>query len=166
MTCLLVARPPQLARLAYKYRTLARLRRTHGRGMPEAPSEELRALAQEFPGALNELDTMPLEEIEARSQELERVHAQNGEPSRWMLYVAAYHEALKLAFRSRGAAAQMDAADSELPVDAEFLQGLKLRPGGRVVPVVFAALARWSGDDQGVIEAVILPRRRRKRSPG
>lgn len=164
MTCLLVASQEQLARLAYKYRTLARLRRAHGRGMPEAPSDELRDLAQEFPGALNELDTMTLEEIESRAEALMSA----GEPSRWMLYVIAYHAALKLTFRLRGAEMSVEdaRARSGLPIDAEFLDAVRLRPGGRVVPTIFTALARWSGDDQREIETVILPRRRRARSRG
>lgn len=167
----LIASSLQLERLAYKYKELARLRRAHARGMPEAPTSELRALAMEFPGALSELDTMALEEIDARHAELAEVMAHGADqpaPSRWMLYVIAYHEALKLTLHSRSA--QLDVnearARSGLPIDAEFLETARQRPGGRVVPGVLSAIARWSGEDPSTIEAIILPRRRKARSRG
>src|SRR5688572_21818647 len=50
-----------LARLAAKYETLATLRRERAAGAPLPGAAHFRALAREFPGALQELDTLPLE---------------------------------------------------------------------------------------------------------
>jgi len=60
-----------LVRLAAKYRTLARLRRERAAGADLPPPATFKVLAREFPGALQELDTLPLDLIDERAIELE-----------------------------------------------------------------------------------------------
>ena len=59
-----------LRSLARKYRTLAAVRVAGG-----ATRAELRALAAEFPGALRELDSLPLHELQSRAAALDAAAA-------------------------------------------------------------------------------------------
>ena len=62
----------ELARMARKYRFLGELRRDKARDGTVPHRRVFRDLAAEFPGALNELDMLPLEIIDARADALER----------------------------------------------------------------------------------------------
>ncbi|NUP10103.1 MAG: hypothetical protein HOW73_28975 [Polyangiaceae bacterium] len=151
-----------LARLEHKYVTMARLRRDHARGKPEAPLTELRALARAFPGSLSELDTMETEEIEARVIALAEARA-SLVVLPWMRWVFAYHAGLREALEARkDVALTTRRARSRLPIDEAFVEAARARPNGRVVPVVLAAIARWTGDDPAAIEHALLPRRRKR----
>lgn len=156
-----------LARLAYKYTTMGRLRRDHARGMSEAPREELRALSREFPGALAELDTMESSEIDDRAQALS-LAALGGDVAPWMIYVFAYHAGLRESLRARKTHDSLEArsARSGLPIDEPFVACAKVRPKGRVVPSVLEAIARWTGHDLDAITHAVLPRRRKPRVEG
>src|SRR5262249_1042101 len=58
-----------LGRLAHKYARLLELRRDRAAGKPIPERAVFRVLADEFPGALYELDTLPLDALEARAAE-------------------------------------------------------------------------------------------------
>ncbi len=75
--------------LARKYAHILRLRTVQ---IDEKQAQaEMRDLAREFPGALRELDELPLEVIERR---LARVTA-TIDPEPWMIAAVRYHQALK-----------------------------------------------------------------------
>src|SRR5689334_13660305 len=92
--------PPALdpwAALLRKYETLAALRRDKAKSGVNAPRAVFRALAREFPGALRELDTLPLDEIDRRAHELSQVVSGTADPSPWMAWMHAYHATMRAA---------------------------------------------------------------------
>ena len=81
--------------LSRKYRVLSALRRG-----ALAPKEALRPLAHEFPGALRELDCLPMAELEARLHAV--AAAERGEvPQPWIAWMLAYHERMRLALEAK-----------------------------------------------------------------
>jgi len=162
---------PELERLADKYKTLGELRRAHARGMPQAETRALRALARAFPGALNELDTMETAEIDQRAADL-RVACETGEVAPWMTFVYAFHTALREALRLKRAGAFLEPPAASyttatlqarlgLPIDDAFLDAIRSPARGRLVPVVIDAVARWTGSTPDEVGRVLRPRRRR-----
>lgn len=163
-----------LERLAIKYRLLARLRREKAAGAPPPPKATFVALADEFPGALRELDALPLDEIDRRAAALERA-ARTGDESSvvepWMTWLAAWHRTLRAALavkrrlRNGGAPstermASLVALASDLaalPLDEAFVLAVARPPRGRLEAVVEAELVRRLGPDG----ADSRPRRRR-----
>ena len=87
---------PELAALARKYRTIGAMRRARDRDGTLAGKAELEALASEFPGALRELDTLPLGLVDARAASLEEA-AQSGAFEPWMAWMHAWHAAMRAA---------------------------------------------------------------------
>ncbi len=162
-----------LARLAYKYERLAALRRARDRGEPVPAASVFKELAREFPGCLNELDTLPLDEVDARAAALGRAAA--GEPAEaWMGWLAAYHALLRAALwikprvrrgtaldddrAARLARAASDHAGAE--VDAAFVQTVAAPPGGRLNAAVFDALERRFARPAAEIKRALFPRSR------
>ncbi|HVY45347.1 MAG TPA: hypothetical protein VHB21_05685, partial [Minicystis sp.] len=94
------ARP--IARLAHKYARLVELRRARAAGEPVPPREVFRALAAEFPGALYELDTLPMDALEARAAATAEA-ASLGEPAAWMRFMIDYHALFRAALAVKGA---------------------------------------------------------------
>lgn len=144
-----------LIALARKYRTLAELRRSRHLATALEARGPLSALAAEFPGALRELDALPLEQIEERLDALER--AVSGAPrAAWMEWMAAYHQAMRAALYvkrrlgrvhevvpSEALGLAVEAArDSGFVCDIEFVQAVARPPGGRLNTIVFARLER------------------------
>jgi hypothetical protein len=92
------ARPEDLAALralAAKYRELAALRHARERGEPPPEREVFRKLAAAHPGALYELDTLPLPEIERRAEGLERAVTGLGPLEPWMRWMVRYHQLVR-----------------------------------------------------------------------
>lgn len=122
-----------------KYERMLHLRRAHERARVDPsfvepnPRTEMRALAAEFPGALRELDTLPLAEIEERILAITTAvdrHATGGDPDlahvpRWMHAIVLFHRL------ARGELA--------LRRDGRTEQG---EPRGRLMDAVYAQLAR------------------------
>lgn len=77
--------------LVEKYAELRALRTT---AEPD-PRPRLRALAARFPGALRELDALPLEEIDARLAALREVVGGGAREAEWMTVACAFHEAMR-----------------------------------------------------------------------
>jgi hypothetical protein len=174
-----------LARLARKYRTLGSLRRAKARGEAIPERAVFRDLAAEFPGALTELDTLHLDEIDRRADLLERA-AEGGDIDPWMAWLHAYHALARAALhiRLRGARARGDArarplepaidpsmatslaaAASErsgIPVDDAFVQAVLRPPGGRVNAVLYERLSIAFGVPAPVIKRAIFPGLRRQ----
>ena len=157
-----------LARLAWKYDALAELRRARARGEPVPPPAIFKALAGEFPGCLRELDTMTLEQIDARARDLGRAAA-GGASEPWMEWLVGYHALLRAALRikprvraglddARAVKLARDAsAWAGIEVDAAFVREVADPPGGRVVSVVLARLERLHGRPAAVIKGALFP---------
>jgi hypothetical protein len=159
----------RLLGLSRKYRTLSALRRG-----ALSPKETLRPLAQEFPGALRELDCLPMAELEARRH---AVHAaERGEvPEPWIAWMLCYHERMRLALevkrRLRGArpndwasfteVANELAQRSNREADVGFVAQVSAPPGGRLNRLVFELLERELGCPRAQLEQTLFPRLRR-----
>ena len=91
--------------LLLKYEEMLRLRREQSAGAGGDPTLALRALARAFPGALRELDAIPLDELERRAVHLAWVLSDAGAAEPWVEPMFRYHEILRgeLAERARGA---------------------------------------------------------------
>jgi len=86
----------ELTLLAEKYDRLTALRHAKRRGEPDAARQVYKRLATEFPGALNELDTLTLRELGDRARALHRA-AEGGELEPWMAWSDAYHRLMRAA---------------------------------------------------------------------
>jgi hypothetical protein len=166
----------EIARLASKYRTLGDLRRAKARGEAVPPRGVFKALAEEFPGALNELDMLPLDEIDRRRAALDG--AATGAPVEpWMAWLHGYHALMRAALRVKGrlrkareitdARAGALAAEATTcagtPVGPDFVRAVARPPGGRITPVVLARLAALFEVDPEVILDTLFPHRRARR---
>jgi len=162
-----------LEALARKYRLLGDLRRARARGEGVAPRAVLRDLAGEFPGALNELDTLPLEEIDRRAERL--AAAISGEPPEpWMAWLAGYHALFRAALSIKALSArslplsperasslltraQTRAGSATALLDEAFVYAVASPPGGRISAVIFDRLATAFGTAPAVIHRALFP---------
>jgi hypothetical protein len=165
--------PPLVAALADKYRRLLALRLGAD---AQPPVAELRALARQFPGALRELDQLPLEVIRVRLAALESVVTGDGALEQWMMLQASYHGVMRATLRikrwSRSWSREPDSAARELAAryvpapdepavdffDAAVLLTIRDPPGGRLNPLVLAAVARLHGVDADHVRRALFPR--------
>jgi hypothetical protein len=166
----------ELGRLARKYETLAALRRARARGEPVPPPSIFKALAREFPGCLNELDTLPLDTLDARAAAL-ALAAAGGPVEPWMEWLSGYHALLRaaLALKPRVAPVPLDDARAErlareasaalgegaAAIDAAFVRAVADPPRGRLVALVFARLEEMHGCPATAIKRAIFPHGRR-----
>lgn len=158
--------------LAEKYRTLGRLRREKSSGEAPPPREVFRRLAERFPGVLNELDTLTLEELDARARDLE--HAAAGAPIEpWMEWLWTFHALLRAALygkRRPVSASQLDrlahdaSAHAGIDVERNFIERVAAPPGGRIVDLVFEEVSRRFACDEDHVRSVLFPRRRARRA--
>lgn len=168
--------PPrdELGRLAHKYQQIGALRRARARGEEVPEGSVFRALARAFPGSLNELDTLPLEDVDAREAELRRAAA-GGDVAPWMIWLSDYHALLRAALWLKvrlGRGAELDPGRAEAlagdasehartAVDASFVRAVARPPGGRLVAVVFSRLEETHGRPAAEIKCALFPRSRR-----
>lgn len=165
--------PERVRALLGKYQTMHALRVAQH---AESPRAELAALAAAFPGALRELDRLPLSKIEARMQALEHVLATGAEPAAWMQLQSAYHGFMRAALRIRAlllARPHAELADAQAllasigytpdpgePPAARFdgaaLQVLAKPPNGRLNPWVMAQVASDHGVEVADVRAALL----------
>ena len=162
-----------LIALARKYRTLGELRRAQYHMSFIEAQAPLRRLAREFPGALRELDILPLEEIDRRADAL-LAAAESGETAAWMEWLHEYHSRLRIALsvkRQLGARraledgmaeelAQALGAEYGCVCDAAFVQAVLRPPQGRINVLVFEALEAHFGQPRTVITRTLFPERR------
>ena len=166
--------PERLARLAYKYETLGALRRARARGEAVPAASVFRALAREFPGCLNELDTLPLDDIDARAASLANAAA-GGPVEPWMEWLSGYHALLRAALivkprvprgvplddaRAERLATEASAS-AGIAVDSAFVRAVADPPGGRIVALVLARLEESHGCEAAIIKVALFPRGRR-----
>ncbi|HEY2736432.1 MAG TPA: hypothetical protein VGI70_20675 [Polyangiales bacterium] len=129
-----------------------------------APRARLAALARAFPGALRELDQLPMEEIDARLHALDSALAGTIEPETWMQLQVSYHGFMRAVLRirraSRGRPLEIDDAERELialayqprddepsaaRLDLTALRTIRKPPGGRLNPWVLSEVAKQHG---------------------
>ncbi len=134
-----------LVALAEKYEALASLRRAHDRGEPAPDKATLRRLTERFPGALYELDTLPLAEIDGRAAALRDAAARFGEAERpaWMGWMWRYHVLVR-----EDLARRRDEPKTAAP-----------RP--RATSTAIAAIASEAGASKEEVEAALFVRPRR-----
>jgi hypothetical protein len=165
--------PSLVHALRDKYQTLRALRlQTH----EVAPRAELAALAARFPGALRELDRLPLDVIEARLGAIDAVVRGAAEPQSWMRLQVAYHGFMRAALRIRRllAAAEARAGQDAITYlarigytpaldepalerfDDEALATIAKPPRGRLNPWVIAQVARDHGVHQDLVIAALF----------
>ena len=168
--------PAVLLRLAAKYQALGDLRRARAQGGAVPERAVFKALADEFPGCLNELDTLPLETIDARAEALNAAAA-GGAVLDWMIWLAGYHALLRAALRVRirsTRAPRIDdaraqdlaedaAAHSGAAIDPAFVQAVMRPAGGRIIPIVYERLAALHGAEAATIKRALFPHSRSAR---
>ncbi|MBL9112942.1 MAG: hypothetical protein JNM74_26885 [Myxococcales bacterium] len=91
-----------LADLIEKHASMLALRARRAEA-PDAPPprDELRALAERFPGALRELERLPPETLRGRMEELEETRCAGAPLPTWAKAQRAYHVALREALVAR-----------------------------------------------------------------
>lgn len=167
----------RLSRLLHKYDTLAALRRARSQGAPLPEKKVFRDLASEMPGALHELDRLPLDVIEARRTALREAlegALQDAPPAPWMRAMSDYHALYRAALfvkvrvpraqplTDELAATLADKAShhAKIPVDAAFVRSVARPPGGRIGAVVLAETAARAGQPSSAVLKAIFPTRR------
>jgi hypothetical protein len=162
-----------LLALLRKYEVIAKLRQDRAEGAEVAPRPLLRALAREFPGALRELDTLPMSEIDTRKEAL-TLAAQGTPPGPWMAWMIAYHATMRAAlvvkarlarFRSPSddliLRARTDATRaSGIQIDDAFVHSVARPPKGRLNVAVFDHLAEKFNVPAAEIWQALFPARR------
>lgn len=144
-----------LADLARKYRLLLDLRR----GAEPFDARTLRRLAREFPGALRELDALPMPALEDRARAVDEAARTSARLERWIEWMMAYHESMRtvLAVRSRllsrRESPRPETFGTEPEFDAAFLAAVMKPPEGRLNVLVFGRLAERFGCSPQEIEA-------------
>jgi hypothetical protein len=157
--------PAELAELADKYDQLVRLRAVRDTDDSASAREVLRDLSRRYPGSLRELDTLGAEELERRALAA-RAAAAGGAREVWMDYVLAFHRlmAAALFLKAAGREGAIDPAGASqiagVPLPPELLAALKRPTGGRITPVVLAALGRRYGRPAREIAGVLFRTRR------
>lgn len=156
----------RLPALARKYRLLSDLRR----GALPPGRETLRPLAREFPGALRELDCLPLPLLERRLHAV--LAAERGDtPEPWIRWMLAYHERMRLVLSAKarlGAAEKREperlarvarevALEFGAPCDAAFVARVARPPNGRLNLLVFELLEQELGEPRAELEKTLFP---------
>jgi len=163
----------ELVALSRKYETIAGLRRARQAGGAVAARSELRALAREFPGALRELDTVALTEVDRRRTAL-LAASQGGPIEAWMTWMVAYHATMRAALLVKARIARVDALSAEevttaardasrvsgLPLDDAFVLAVARPPAGRLNAAVFGVLGQRFGVAPERIWEELFPARR------
>ncbi len=156
-----------LTRLARKYERLIELRREPSDVRPA----DLRKLAEEFPGALRELDALPLAELERRLSSV-RSAIEGGPTEALIEWLIGYHSLMRTALavkrrlaglrRPSGEHARRlaEALTLEMGVtcSVELVQQVAAPPGGRLNELVLGRLAQTSGRTTGELRSAMFPR--------
>jgi hypothetical protein len=156
----------ELHALARKYRALCDLRR----GVLAPEPAVLRALAREFPGALRELECLPLEALDARLDATLGASA-GGDVEEWIFWMLAYHRRMRvvLAVKRRLGALALHGGERSLAVveqvwlelgercEPELVAAIARPPAGRLNRLVFELLEQELARPRGELEAILFP---------
>ncbi len=159
--------------LREKYAEMRALREADAHADVVDPRPRLRALAARFPGALRELDELPLDVIVSRLAELEAVERGELPVPRWARAQCLYHGWMRAALgarraagrdRDRGRAArwietQHRPGDDDPSVDAlaQALDGVLRPPHGRLNQWAFERVAEELATDRADVERLLFP---------
>lgn len=166
------------AALRDKYAEMLRMRREDlETGGAHDPKHDMRALAKRFPGALREIDELPLEEIESRVAALDEVVAGRAEPPEWARYFLAYHGWMRAVLRIKRLC--LDCADAEAALERarstydpepdepsrerlcqpELIAAIVRPAGGRLNPWIFERIALAHGVAPAHVRDTLFPPR-------
>lgn len=148
----------ELLALEGKYAQIEVLRRARERGEPIPEKEVFKALADRFPGALRELDRLPMDAITLRREQLARA-LENESVAPWMAWMVAYHELMRVALWIKLRMAKRPELTNErmvflvrgvaeafgFGVDESFVKDVARPRAGRINGVVLARLAETFG---------------------
>ena len=174
-------RDTDLRALRYKYERMLHLRELHSRARTEPgfvepdPRPAMAELARTYPGALREIDELPLALIRARIEELAAAEDDATKALPWMDAQSRFHSlargalAVKRWLEGRRVTAALEHAFAlVLPTlpnagDAQLwagdLEAIATPPRGRLMDLVYARLARDLGVDVTSARAEVLPPR-------
>ena len=114
------------AELRAKYEEMRELRRTDDGSYD--PRERMVALATQFPGALREIDTLPMDEIEHRIEALSKAERDPSHAMPWMKAQSRFHELTREALRARRAEGELEGEALEREKrERKALDGERLR---------------------------------------
>lgn len=153
------------AELLEKYVEMRAMRLASAAGDPVDPRPRMRALAARHPGALREIDELPMDEIEERIAVLEA-----GEQPSWAVTLIAYHGWMRVALGIKRAhrpatdpgsvrewlVARYRPRPGEPPLEAldeETIIAILRPPGGRLSRWVLTRIARERGLSLDRVEA-------------
>ena len=161
-----------------KYAEMLRMRRDALAGDDtHDPKQDMRALAKRHPGALREIDELPLEEIEARVGTLEEVVAGRAEPPEWAVYFLEYHGWMRAVLRVKrlcldcegldaaverarsGYDPEPDEPSRELLCQPEIVAVIVRPRGGRLNPWIFERIALAHGVHPDHVRDTLFPPR-------
>lgn len=174
-------RDTDLRALRDKYERMLHLREVHARAHAEPdfaepdPRAAMAELARRFPGALREIDELPIDVIRARIEALAAAETDRARLAPWMTALASFHRLARgalavkrwLAGRALTPALETDfvvalpsledADDAKLWI--EDVHAIASPPRGRVMDLVYVRLARELGVDVTAARAAVLPPR-------
>lgn len=138
------------------------------------PRPELSRLAERFPGALREIDRLPLEVIASRIGALAAVEAAPERAEPWMVAQIVFHRHARGALAAKrwlagrravtpdlASAFAAAMADDDALLFAEALEAVAAPPRGRLMDVVYARVAHVLDVSVAEARALVLPSRRR-----
>jgi len=164
--------------LRSKYLEMKRLRVEDAGGSTRDPKGDMARLAQQFPGALREIDDLPMDEIDARIAALDETASGGRAAPEWALWMISYHGWMRAALRikrlvaveagSRSAVAivrdayRCESGDEPEPesLTDEMIEAIVSPAEGRLNPWIFARVAEEHGADRDLVERALFPRRR------
>lgn len=172
----------ELAALRGKYEEMLRLRLQADAGVPGDPRRAMAALASEFPGALREIDDLPLDAIRERLRALRE--AESGGPiATWMTATYLFHALTRGALCAKrwlGGRKSIDVSTLAAFDDAanafcwsddartwrDDLGRLASPPRGRVTELVYRRVGQTLGISPEGVRLLVFgtPRRERARS--
>jgi hypothetical protein len=168
---------PDLRALRDKYERILRLRELSARARREPgfaepdPRAAMAELARAFPGALRELDELPLATIHERLEALTAADDGAAPVAAWMTAQARFHAlargalAVKRWLAGRPLTPDLEASFARAKlaeVDAwrSSIGAIARPPRGRVLDLVYARLAEELGIDVASARALVVPPRR------
>jgi hypothetical protein len=173
-----------IAALRDKYLELQRLRVEHEAGEREDPRARLRALSARFPGALRELDELPMAQIAARLATLQAVLARTEAAPVWIALQLGYHGWMRAVLCIKRIAAERSAIDVDAvlgelasryqpdaheppltAIDRAAIVEVLAPAEGRLNPWVFARVARDHGVEPEIVQRALFTRELSRSTP-
>lgn len=129
----------KLRDLRAKYEEMRALRMIDA---PHDPRERMAALAATFPGALREIDELPLDEIDRRIEAIGRAESDASAITQWMRAMTRFHALARGAlYAKRSTATDPATWPTEARVWERDLSRIENPPRGRIMDLVYERLA-------------------------